>query len=247
MCHSFNYASQLTAVEPASCLQYNISPHLNAPLSAAVESDTVGYTTIEMQAGKWYQIGTPFVALEDGVTPTLNTVFTDGFSVGDSVRILDPSRGIFIPYYWNQAQNGWSESTRPNAALASVELAIGEAVYIQKASAGVVTLKGKVEATQVEFGTEEGQSWNQVVLVWPQKTSLNEIAWEGMGLGDTLYLLNDGADGQIFVPYYWNTRQNGWCDSTRPNASLVDVDIDVGQAMYINKQTSGTGKLEPVL
>ena len=34
---------------------------LNAPLNAAVESDVVGYTTMTMEAGKWYQVGNPLV------------------------------------------------------------------------------------------------------------------------------------------------------------------------------------------
>ena len=216
----------------------------NAPLTAAVESDIVGYTTIEMDAGKWYQVGTPFVDLETSGAEevSVNAVFSTGFARGDRLNVLDDT-GTFVPLYWNATANGWCDSTRPNAALSTVTIAVGEAVYIQKGVAGDVVVKGKVEALPVAFGSEQGNAWNQSVLMWPVATKLNDIAWSNLERGDTLYILDDTT--QNFTPYYWNPNANGWCTTTRPTATLADVDVGIGKAMYINKRSAGLGQLEP--
>ena len=67
----------------------------NAPLTAAVESDIVGYTTIEMKADKWYQVAFPFVQLDDTETVSISEAFNSGFVDGDTLMILNPQTGLY--------------------------------------------------------------------------------------------------------------------------------------------------------
>lgn len=61
-----------------------------------------------------------------------------GFTSGDVLYTMDDT-GLFTPHYWNTANNGWSthkvawrEDTTP--------LAVGQALYIRKRSAGKGTI-----------------------------------------------------------------------------------------------------------
>ncbi len=63
--------------------------NLDGRLLAAVESATVGYTTMAMEAGKWYMVGTPFSALSDTTERRVNDVFAlEGFADGDVLYTL---------------------------------------------------------------------------------------------------------------------------------------------------------------
>ena len=168
---------------------------LNAPLFAAVESDIVGYTQIEMQAGKWYQIGNPFVGLDGSLEQALNQVFTSGFALGDTLLVFNPETGIYEQQlYWvpgNEGSGTWCSLPIPGAPASDKTLVAGQAVYINKAGgSGTVTLAGSVKPVEVEFGSEAGNAWAQVVAVWPEEKALNEMKWSGLALGDTLLVFN---------------------------------------------------------
>ena len=212
--------------------------HLNGRLNAQVESDIVGYTTITMEAGKWYQVGSPFVALEDGAALKLNEVFTTGFGAGDVLNMFNVERGTYVAYYWNARKGGWALSTAPVASLVDVEIPVGQAVFINKATAGDVLLSGRVSVEEaVEFGSDSGESWDQICCVYPQNVKLNEIVWTGLKGGDVLNIFSTTEDK--YNAYYWNARKGGWALSTAPVASLVDVEIPAGQAFFINKVSVG--------
>lgn len=238
--HSFNHASQLTAVEPASCLQYNISPHLNARLSAAVESDVVGYTTIEMEAGKWYMVGCPFVTLDENEAPKVNEVFTNGFAPGDVLMILNSETSRYSNSAYWIPEKGWCDL--PIAAIATpieTTLPAGQAVYIHKGTtASVMTVSGKVEAKEVTFGSENGSSWAQVAPVWPVSQSINTFKWTGLNDGDVLMILDPVTQTYSDSAYWVNDK--GWCNL--PIAAIaepVDTVLTAGQAAYINKKSAG--------
>ena len=141
--------------------------HLNGRLNAQVESDIVGYTTVTMEAGKWYQVGSPFVALEEGTTLKLNDVFTTGFGAGDTLQLYSSVNSSYTTYRWNTYKNGWATNTSPVATLADVTLPVGQAVFINKKVDGDVILTGKVSAEEaVTFGNEAGSAWDQFVCVY---------------------------------------------------------------------------------
>ena len=214
--------------------------HLNGRLNAQVESDIVGYTTITMEAGKWYQVGSPFVALEDGITPMLNDIFTTGFGAGDTLSVYNPATSSYAMYYWNATRAKWTVGSRPSAADANVEIPSGQAVFINKATAGNVILSGKVSTNEVtEFGADVGNSWDQIVCVYPEAIKLNDLTWNGLSAGDTLSVYD--PDTAIYATYYWNTTQAKWKVGSRPSAAEADVLLPVGQAVFVNKASVGVG------
>ena len=211
----------------------------NAPLSAAVESDIVGYTTIEMQAGKWYQIGTPFVDLGDKEEVLLNEVFSSGFSEGDTLCIFDSESSAYTSYlYWIEDKGAWCDLPIPSLATPSMAtLPFGQAVYIHKNTSGQIVLSGKVEAKAITFGAEDVPVWAQIAPVWPVSCDVNDYAWEGLTQGDTLTVWD--SDTSSYSAYaYWNETQHAWCDLPIPGiAKPISISLAPGQAVYISKQT----------
>ena len=220
-------------------------PQKNAPLSAAVESDTVGYTTIAMEAGKWYQIGTPFVAL-NGEKETVGDVFHAGFTKGDMLYIYDSERGYYSSFLtWGTVQEGaWGDEA--TWTVSNPVLPAGKAVFIRKSANSTITLSGRV-ATDVKtlFGNEGKSTWSQGVLVYPADTGINDMQWEGLKEGDTLYVYDPMT--QLYKgPLTWTSAVEGtgtpkWCDEA--TWSVATEKIPVGQALFI--QTTGIVSCSP--
>ena len=220
---------------------------LNPRLDASVESDIVGYTTIQMDAGKWYQVGNPFVDLQGKTEIPISEVFASGFKNGDTLFIHDPQTTKYSnPLYWHEDVNAWCETPYyiPGTAAAQT-LNVGQAVYINKSVASQVTLCGKVEVVDSPFGTESGNSWNQIVIVWPEEKGINDFAWTGLKNGDTLMLLNSQAM-TYDTPLYWNESLNegkgAWSDLPYyiPASPSTKV-ISAGQGIFINKVSPSAG------
>ena len=214
---------------------------------AAVESDVVGYTQIEMQAGKWYQIGNPFVALEEGASETVNEVFNNGFSEGDKLYVYNPeTQGYDSPLSWGTVSPGaWGDENLWQ--VSNLIVPSGRAVFIQKVKDGIVTLKGRVSYNEISFfGSEDAASWNQVVCVFPTAMTLNEMQWEGLKEGDEAYIFNPERQGYN-SPLTWSSAVTGaepkWSD-----LNLWSVDstkLVPGQAIFVNKKSVGEASCAP--
>ena len=194
-----------------------------------------------MEAGKWYQVGSPFVALDDTAsTQKINEVFTIGFSEGDSINILNTAAMEYVAYYWKTSANGWC--TKRGTTPVDVTINVGQAVFIQKAVAGDVTLSGKVEVAQAtQFGSTTGNAWNQIVCVYPQDMNLNDMKWDGVADGDVINILDNTGATPVYNGYYWKTSAKGWC--TKRGTTPVDVKIPAGQALFVNKASAGIGSV----
>ena len=215
---------------------------LNGGLVAAVQSDIVGYTTMTMEAGKWYMIGTPFSALSDAAERKVNDAFAlEGFADGDVLYTL-PEGGTFSIHYWyDRGENrGWSISKLKWLPDERV-LSLGEAVYIKKGTDGTLSFAGKVEAVKVPFGAEEGNAWGMVAPQWPEEKLLSDLKWENVTGNDKLYRMN--ADGSFSIRHWYSRNgQEGWSTSKvswRPDS----VPLAVGEAVYINKQSPAVGSI----
>lgn len=220
---------------------------LNVPLFAAVESDIVGYTTIPMEAGKWYQVGYPFVSLEGNASDTIavNDCFTSGFSSGDRLYVLDLQNGGYeAGLYWVPSKNAWCDRPNPTTAEASDKvLNPGQAVYINKKVTGNVTVSGRVQTQEVAFGDASGNTWNQVCAVWPEAVALSDLKWSNLSAGDRLYVL-DSENGGYEAGLYWVPSKNAWCNLPNPTTAVAsDKVLSPGQAVYIQKKSSGVGTL----
>ena len=219
----------------------------NAPLFAAVESDVVGYTTIQMDAGKWYQIGSPFVGLKEGVAGMeLRELLGEDFEHGDTVSVFSPESGRYDIYTWKTNApdgEGWYLGAFPMQA--SVKVPSGRAVFVNKASGknGVVTFSGKVSADEVvEFGTIEGNAWDQIVSVYPKAMKLNDLKWEGLEQNDTVSVYS--PDEGKYLIYTWKVNApdgEGWYLGAYPFRTSDEVAI--GQAMFVNKQSANIGSV----
>ena len=222
-------------------LGFMVSMLPSTPLFAEVESDIVGYTAVEMQAGKWYQIGNPFVGLDGSAETRLNDVFVDGFQDGDSLVIYDAETSRYgrLLQWVSQANSGkgaWCAS-RINATPDETILAPGQAIFITKRAEGTLTFKGKVQAVKAEFGSTDINQWAQVAVISPVTRDVNEFTWTGMNAGDTMVVL-DSETGKYSRQYYWQPNRNGtgaWCTSRMATAPLAKVTLTPGQAVFISK------------
>ena len=210
----------------------------NGRLNAAVESDIVGYTTISMEAGKWYILGNPFSALDGATTYRLNEAFGgQGFASGDVLYVLQES-GTFIPHYWNVSKNGWSTHKvlwKEN----TTDFSASTAVYLHKASAGELTFSGKVSFDAVDVGAEAGNVWSLTSFVCPEAKTLSQYSWTGFSANDLLYTMDKEG---VFTPHYWNTSKNGW--STHKVLWKEDSTVlNIGQAVYLFKKSAGVGTI----
>ena len=224
---------------------------LNVPLFAAVESDIVGYTTITMEAGKWYQIGIPFASLDGTTEAEINAVFNQGFVDGDSLYIFNPDTLAYTAYDWNSAvgeSGAWVKPRKPTVATTATVKA-GQGVYICKAETASFTCQGSVKvATEIEFGKTEGSGWNQITVLFPETGDLNGFKWQGLKSGDSIYIFN--PETLTYTAYEWNetlnntiTNQAGaWVKPRKPNV-FVNIPVSAGQAYYINKISAGVGKV----
>ena len=211
----------------------------------------MGYTTIEMKADKWYQVAFPFVQLDDTETVSISEAFNSGFVDGDTAMVLDSQTGLYQnqAFWVSQADEGkgaWCDLPIPAIAKpVDVQLAPGQAVFIHKSATSDVIVSGKVKATEAQFGTQEGNAWNQVGVVWPESKDVNDLKWTGVQTGDTLCVL-DVESGLYGQQLFWvptaNEGQGAWCDLPIPAlAKPVSLTLAPGQAVFINKVSAGIG------
>ena len=198
-----------------------------------------------MEAGKWYQVGTPFRPLDGSVRTKLSEVITAGLSAGDTLMILDPSTRTYKPQlHWVPEKNAWCDLPIAVIATPSSEtLEPGQAVFIHKSQEESVTFSGKVEVTEVSFGSPDGNMWAQVAAVWPIAQALNDVQWTGLEAGDTLMILD--PDSKTYKPQlHWVPEKNAWCDlPIAVIATPSSETLEPGQAVFINKASKGIGKL----
>ena len=200
-----------------------------------------------MQAGKWYQIGNPFVELEDGQEVTINDVFSDGFGDGDSLYIYDSSKnGYVATFLWTTVNDvaGWYDLSTDS--LATFKVAVGQGVFINKATDGNVTVKGRV--SEVATVSILGNAWSQVVCVYPVAKTMNEMTWIGMEDGDSAYIYDSSVGGYTSSYLYIKNRPGmttGWYDLSTD--SFATTKLPIGQSIFINKTSSGEGKLSSSL
>ena len=223
-------------------------PQKNAPLSAAVESDTVGYTTIEMEAGKWYQVGNPFVELDDNDAPRVNDVLNAGFSEGDQLYIYDPITAVYkTTLVWGKDGDaeGWLDGW--DMLDQTTQIPAGQGVFIHKKIAGTVTFRGKVEAKESSFGVDGVTTWNSVVSVYPTVTSINEVSWSNIDDGDEIYIY-DSEQSLFTKTRKWGSLPNGergWLNDWGDGLE-TEISITPGQSFFVRK-LNGSATCSPTV
>ena len=104
-----------------------------------------------------------------------------------------------------------------------------------------------MKAVDSPFGSENGNAWNQIVIVWPEERAINDFAWEGLQNGDTLMVLNSDAR-KYDTTLYWNESLNegkgAWSElpyyiPSEPSTRIIKI----GQGIFVNKVSSSIGSV----
>ena len=215
--HSFNHASQLNTAELTSHLQYNISPHKNAPLFAAVESDIVGYTTITTNPG-FNMVGVVFDGLSEE-TATLKEILSGDIQDSDQIQIRDAKTGVYTLYTYEAGS--WYDE---NFALADdLELPPGSAFWFSAPTSRDITMKGRVLTGTYTQDCPQGLS--MIGPGVPKKLALNgDIKWNNLSESDTIQV-REGGNYLLF------TYEDGkWWDETFQEATY---EIPVGASIWL--------------
>ena len=204
-----------------------------------------------MEAGKWYLVGNPFVSLNGDTDVAISEIFQSGFKNRDSLFVHNPETLTYeSPLYWHEDVGGWCPDPffLPSEKTTRT-LKPGDAVYISKGVTSEITLQGKVKPVEVTFGNEQGNTWAQVVVMWPDDKSVNDFDWQGLTDGDTLMILNSET-ASYDKPLYWSTRLNNgagaWSEepffiATTPSQRVIQA----GQGLFLNKKSAGRGTVLP--
>ena len=207
---------------------------LNVPLFAAVESDIVGYTTIPMEAGKWYMMTAPFVGLSEGAT--INDLLCGGFCDNDLLYLYDNTTGTYKAIRaWKDGM--WRMGTA-NTTPATDVLPPGQGFFIVKAAPSTVTIAGQVSDHEVStFGSESGPVWSMTGVCYPEGVQLNSLSWSGLANGDLLYLYDNETNSYKAIRAW---KDGAWRVGTANSTLATDL-IKPGQGFFINKVSTGTG------
>jgi hypothetical protein len=221
-----------------------------ARLSAAVESDIVGYTTITMEAGKWYQIGCPFISLDKDVVEVSIDEIYKGFSDGDAILVYDNVGNTgYRSAYWRSAAKdgvgGWCTSSGGPLISSTIKVKPGDAVFIDKQNGNLdLMFSGKVSYEEVPFGHEDGNAWAMVTPVWPEAIMLNKVNFTELGEGDAILIYTPETG---YKSAYWRPTANqgagGWCTTSGGPTIAFNVELKGGSALFINKKTPNVGKI----
>ena len=192
-----------------------------------------------MEAGKWYQIGVPFEQLDGASTYKISEAFSKGFVDGDMLYIMDPELCAYTEIRKWQTVNGdsgWGMTVFPILDDATVKA--GNAVLIKKAETSEVSLLGKVN-TMAQSVITGDNTWSLIAIQHPTNLDINSLKWSGLNEGDMLYVMDPELCAYTEVRK-WQTVNgiSGWGMSVFP--ILQDYTLTPGQAMLINKRSSGT-------
>ena len=195
---------------------------LNAPLSAAVESDVVGYTTIKTEPGA-NMVGVVFNGL-DGEPITLGNLLNGDIHDFDYLQIRDKTTGGYRVYSY---ENGvWYDDSFNNAS--DLLWPPGSTFWFTAPERSVtLTMKGSV---LIGTYTQKFQAGlNMISPGVPKEIALNgDIVWENLPDYSTIQVKN-GERYELF------TYEAGkWWDA---NFTETTYKIPVGSSVWLTTAT----------
>ena len=218
-------------------------PQINAPLSAAVESDIVGYTRTPIAQLGFDIISVPFVPLDgkdsqavhiQDIKGTLSQ--NDSEFRADRLYVSYPGSVNYVVYHYKS--QGWTEvgTDKPADDL----IPPGTAFFIYKMmNTGEITVSGKVlDAPSLEVPVSTGLTL--VANPYPTKLPINSITGENLNAHSS-----DIRADKIMVPDYSSAgyityvlRPEGWVKSgeTEPTKDSIDI----GKGFFFSRMFSPT-------
>ena len=161
--------------------------HLNGRLNAQVESDIVGYTTIEVTK-EWTLMGVNFTGLDNPSTeeiPILSLI-SGNFSAGDQIQI--PKINGADVTEWNPAIGKWCTISRGKVTEkeATYTIAAGQGFWLKSTTASLtsplnVQISGKVYDGD-SLTVALGQQYTIFSPISPTEIEVNseELVWESL-------------------------------------------------------------------
>ena len=229
---------------PSTCFRQpstNTLAQNNDPLFATVESDIVGYTTIELGQGS-HLISIPFEALDgaDATFPiqSITGTFNSGLLSGDKLLVWDPDNSSYAMYRWTGDSTGWvkgSESTpttdvvRPNQGIFFSSMRGGATMTV----AGKISSEGSQTVTLAQGTT---------FLANPYPCDLPIATLQGSftaGLLSGDKILRWDSVEKKYISYIYTT--NGWCRTSESTATTDS--IPSGEVFVFSRMKAGTSSI----
>ena len=203
---------------------------LNAPLSAAVESDVVGYTTITTREG-FNMYGAAYRGL-DGESISLNELLSGDFQDTDEVQVFEPGTGEYSVYKYTTGK-GWTRGFQ-----VAKDLAPGTAFWLKLDRVMEVTFKGAVSLEDYECVAEK-PGFNMVATGIPIAFNINGdlVEWKGFQKGDQLQIMD--ANGEYAV-YSYSESDGKW---VKGFAGAQDVIVPIGSSMWLKVEKAGASMI----
>ncbi len=198
----------------------------NGRLLAAVESATVGYTTMKTTAG-FNMLGVVFNGLDGQALPLAKAVEGD-FQDEDEIQVYNKDTGYASYTYWKD-YGGWLDG---NFAPATQLVAPGTSFWLKTPGREVeVVFKGAVSASREAYVCKAGLQMVSANL--PVELDLNGNAiWTGLTDGDEIQV----RKGNAYTSYsYWKDF-GGWLDG---DFNLVTEKLPVGASFWLKVAKPG--------
>lgn len=204
---------------------------LASPLSAAVESDVVGYTTITTKPGFNMQ-GVVFQGLDGRETIALDELMSGDFQVEDQVQVYDVATSGYTIYTYQGPERGWMAGREPSS---EVPVKAGDSFWLKTQDSVEVSFAGSVRKGNFRYESVKGIQ--MVSANFPIEFALNDesgmVKWSGVQEDDQIQIY-DGTTG--YTIYTYSQRVGKWLQGRDP----TDVRIPVGVSMWMKCKSAGT-------
>ena len=205
----------------------------NAPLTAAVESDIVGYTTVE-PGSSWTLLGINFASLTD-TKYSIQQIVGD-FADGDEAQLWDGTRYTTVVYY-TEATAGQAGFYNDDGTLSTLSVSPGSALWLKSSSVKQVTLAGKVLVNAQSEPLEGNSGWSLFAARTPVATSVNAFSFKGLSDGDEMQIW-DG--GQYVSVIYYSAETAGMAGFYEETGTLSTREVPVGSGFWIKSAKTVT-------
>ena len=200
---------------------------LNGRLNAAVESDVVGYTTVEITK-EYTLLGVSFFDLADNTQDTIaiNDFVTGDFTHGDQLQVPNALNSYDVAI-WNSTVGKWCTSRRgqPTTVESSIVLKKGDGIwFISKAATATtpvqIILKGRaLTAATATYDCAQQYRLLSLPIYAPVSVNATSLTWTNLQHGDQIQIPNALNSYDVAV---WNANLNKWCTSRRGSPTTVE-------------------------
>lgn len=203
----------------------------NGRLSAAVESDIVGYTTIETVPG-FNMRGVAFQGLQ-GETVSLNELLSGDFKTGDEVQLFttDGTNSGYTIYKYQEG-SGWRQG---RASADDYPVKAGDSFWLKTPDRSVsVTFKGAVKAGDFRYESQAGIQMvtADIPVEFPLNPTNGEAEWQNFQTGDQIQVLT--KDGGYTI-YTYSSANGKWLLGRVP----TEATIPAGTSVWLKTASAG--------